>query len=125
MTHTTALLRKIDRPHIAEMADAVHQDAAAMAHEWSEGSVLTMQSKDSIAGENTVRILLLAAQAALDDAGDKNMAGLISSYLRGRVAQMTFAHRNDDTYNALETGAACLEGFAEDIAADFRAGIGN
>lgn len=120
MSNTAALLRHPVKPHIAAMAGAVHLDAAALAAEWSRGDQLSMIGSGTVAAENTARILLLAAASALNDAGDGQMAGLIESYIRGRVAEMQFANRDRWTSDALETGAADLEGGAECVAARFR-----
>jgi hypothetical protein len=124
MTATTALLRSTVKPHIAAMAEAIHADAATLAAEWSRGDQLSMLGHGTVAGENTARILILAAAAALNDAGDSDMAGLLESYLRGRAAEMQFANRDRWTVDALETGAADVEGLAERIAERFRADAG-
>jgi hypothetical protein len=105
MSHTSALLRRLQRPHIADMADAVHLDAAALANEWSRGDDLSMISANSVATENISRILLLASAAALKDAGDDDMAGIVESYLRGRQAEMQFANRDQSTDDALDVAA--------------------
>ena len=120
MTHVSALLRRTDEPHIADMAEASRLDAAAMAHEWAKGNDLSMISHQTVATENIARILLMAASAALKDAGDGAMGQLLEAYIAGRVAEMQFAHRNHWTGDALETSAADLEGLAEEIAARFR-----
>lgn len=105
MTHTSALLRRTEKPHIADMADAVHMDAAALASEWSRGDDLSMISDLSVATENISRILLLASVAALKDAHDDDMAGIVESYLRGRNAELQFAFRDQSTDDALEAAA--------------------
>jgi hypothetical protein len=87
------------------MADAVHLDAAALANEWSRGDDLSMISANSVATENISRILLLASAAALKDAGDDDMAGIVESYLRGRQAEMQFANRDQSTDDALDVAA--------------------
>jgi hypothetical protein len=118
--HTTALLRRTARPHIADMAEAVHLDAAALATEWSRGDTLSLIGNGTVAGENIARILLVAAASALRDAGDGTMAGVVESYLRGRAAEMQFANRDSRTDDALETGADDMERGAEVIGARFR-----
>lgn len=121
--HTTALLRQTTRPHIADMAAALHLDAASLCTEWSRGDVLSMISDRTVATENIARVLLMAAASALNDAGDGPMASLLQSYLQGRAAEMQFANRDRRTDDALETGAADLEGLAEDVAKRFRAAV--
>ena len=121
MTHTTALLRRTERPHIADMADAIHMDAATLAAEWSRGDDLSMISAGTVTTENTSRILLLASVAALKDAGESAMAQLVEAYLSGHAAAMQFANRDHRTDRALEDAASDLEALAEEVAAGFRA----
>lgn len=123
MTHTATLLHRTVKPHIAEMAGAIQQDAAALAAEWSVGSDLSMISAKSVASENVARILLLASAAALKDAGDGTMAQLVEAYLAGRRVEMQFAHRNWQTECDLDAAAADAEALADELVTRFRAAV--
>jgi hypothetical protein len=125
MTAITALRRQLDAPPLSTRtqiaAAALVEDARALALEWSQGSDLSMISRQAVADRNALALVLTAARQMLTEQGHDDMAELIKAYLAGEDAGNDFAayDRND----RLDRAAEAVRGHAEVIAEAFEGEI--
>lgn len=119
MTNATTLLKRTNRPDMADVTAAIVADAKALALEWSAGSSLDMIGREAVATRNAKIIILNAAIAILSEQRDgKEMADLIRTYQKGDRAGFAFA--DSDRNFDLEVAAEEILAHAEAIAEAFR-----